>query len=146
MDASGRGDNRRQEGLAQAGSHVTLPIFVDLLLRPLREREVNVRMAQGAILRGVISDAMEVVNRGDVHGDPTKRFRGHSGDKQVRHKVLVLSARHSGDTPGDGDITSLAEEGHDAILDVVVAPGPSDQVTTACEDVMQEASKQRMAT
>ena len=45
-----------------------------------------------------------------------------------------------------GAVTSLAEEGHDAILDVVVAPGPSDQVTTACEDVMQEASKQRMAT
>ena len=51
MDASGRGDNRRQEGLAQAGSHVTLPIFVDLLLRPLRQREVKVLMAQGAIHR-----------------------------------------------------------------------------------------------
>ena len=41
--------------MAQAGSRVTLPIFIDILLRPLREREVNVRMAQGAILREVIS-------------------------------------------------------------------------------------------
>ena len=35
VDASRRGDNRRQEGVAQAGSHVSFPIFVDLLLRPL---------------------------------------------------------------------------------------------------------------
>ena len=30
-------------------------------------------MAQGAIQRGLISAAMEVVNCGDVQGDPTKR-------------------------------------------------------------------------
>ena len=31
--------------MAQAGSRVTLPNFIELLLGPLREREVNVRMA-----------------------------------------------------------------------------------------------------
>ena len=64
-------------------------------------------------------------------------------------QLLILSVRNPGDcrdTPGGGAMACLAEEGQDAILDVVVAPGPSDQVTTACEDVMQEASKQRMAT
>ena len=60
MDASGRGDDRKQKGVAQAGSRVFLPIFIDLLVCPLREREVNVRMAQGTIHRGVVSAAMEV--------------------------------------------------------------------------------------
>ena len=81
--------------MTQAGTHVTLPIFVDLLLRPLREREVNVLVAQGAIHRGVISTTMEVLNRGDVHGDPTKRIQGQSGDIQVRNKVLIMRARDS---------------------------------------------------
>ncbi|MGB1603571.1 MAG: hypothetical protein ACPIOQ_63160, partial [Promethearchaeia archaeon] len=41
VDASRRGDNRRQAGVAQAGSHVTFPIFVDLPLRPLSQQEVT---------------------------------------------------------------------------------------------------------
>ena len=54
MDASRRGDDRRQEGVTQAWSRVALPIFINLRLCPLREREIKVLMAQGAIQRGVI--------------------------------------------------------------------------------------------
>ena len=50
MDASGRGDDRRQEGVTQTLSLVTPAIFVNLLLSPLRKREVYVLMAQSAIL------------------------------------------------------------------------------------------------
>ena len=60
------------------------------------------------------------VNRGDVHGDPTKRIQGQSGDTQVRHarhrlahKGLIMSARDSRDKPGDGAMISLAKEGHE---------------------------------
>ena len=62
VDASGRGDDRRQESVTQSWSRVALPIFINLPLCPLREHEVEVLMAQGAIPRGVISAAMEVVN------------------------------------------------------------------------------------
>ena len=49
MDASRRGDDRRQEGVTQALSRVALPIFINLRPSPLREREIKVLMAQGAI-------------------------------------------------------------------------------------------------
>ena len=62
MDASGRGDDRRQESVTQSWSRVALPIFINLRLCPLREHEVKVLMAQGAIQREVISAAMKVVN------------------------------------------------------------------------------------
>ena len=100
VDASGRGDDRRQEGVTQAWSRLALPILINLRLCPLRGRKVEVLMAQGAILshiqRGVISAAMEVVNCGDVHGDTTESVHAHFGSIH--------------DTPGDGAIASLAEE------------------------------------
>ena len=72
MDASRRGDDRRQEGVTQAWGRVALPIFINLRPSPLREREIKVLMAQGAIQRGVVSAAMEVVNCGDVDCDSPK--------------------------------------------------------------------------
>ena len=49
VDASGRGDDCRQEGVAHTWSREALPIFINLLLSPLSEHEVNVLMAQCAI-------------------------------------------------------------------------------------------------
>jgi hypothetical protein len=92
VDASRRGDERRQEGVTQAWSRVALPIFINLRLSPLREREIKVLMAQGAIQRGVISAAMEVVNCADVHGDSTKRSNAHVEGKHVCHIILILRA------------------------------------------------------
>ena len=66
MDASRRGDDRRQEGVTQAWGRVALPRVINLHLSPLIEREIKVLMAQGAIQRGVVSTAMEVVNCGDI--------------------------------------------------------------------------------
>ena len=45
VDASGRGDDRRQEGVTHTLSLVTPAIFVNLLLSTLRKREANVRLA-----------------------------------------------------------------------------------------------------
>ena len=42
VDASGRGDDRRQESVTQSWSRVALPIFINLRLCPLREREIKV--------------------------------------------------------------------------------------------------------
>ena len=47
-------------------------------------------MAPGAIQRGVISAAMEVVNCGDVHGDSTKRSNAHVEGKHVCHIILII--------------------------------------------------------
>ena len=52
MDASRRGDDRRQEGVTQAVGRVAIPIFLNLRPSPLIEREINVLMEQGAIQRG----------------------------------------------------------------------------------------------
>ena len=52
MDATRRGDDRRQEGVTQAWGRVALPIFINLHLSPLIEREIKVLMAQGANLQG----------------------------------------------------------------------------------------------
>ena len=79
---------------------------------------------------------MEVVNRGEGDGDPTNLIQGQSGDIQVRHILLILSARDLGDIPGGGAIASLAKEGHDASLGVVVALGSGGQETTASADVV----------
>ena len=54
MDASRRGDDRRQEGVTQAVARVASPIFLNLHPSPLIEREINVLMEQGAIQRGVV--------------------------------------------------------------------------------------------
>ena len=61
MDSSRRGDDRRQEGVTQSVGRVAIPIFLNLCPSPLIEREIKVLMAQGAIQRGVVSAAMEVV-------------------------------------------------------------------------------------
>ena len=55
MNAPGRGDYRREESLTH-----TLPGFVNLLLCPLREHMIDVRMTQGSILRRVSSVAMKL--------------------------------------------------------------------------------------
>ena len=59
MDASGRGDNRRQEGVTQTVGLVPPAIFVDLLLSSLQKLVVDVLMAQGDVV-GVISTAVEL--------------------------------------------------------------------------------------
>ena len=109
MDASRRGDDRRQEGVTQALSRVALPIFINLRPSPLREREIKVLMAQGAIQRGVVSAAMEVVNCGDVYGDSPKSSNAHVAGKHVCHIILILRAQNPGDTLGVGVESSLAE-------------------------------------
>ena len=58
MDASRRGDDRRQEGVTQAVGRVAIPIFLNLRPSPLIEREIKVLMEQGAIQRGVVRAAM----------------------------------------------------------------------------------------
>ena len=58
MDASRRGDDRWQEGVPQAWGRVALLIFINLGLGPVTERKIKVLMAEGAIQRGVISDAI----------------------------------------------------------------------------------------
>ena len=64
MDASGRGDNRRQEGVTQTVGLVPLAIFVDLLLSSLQKLVVDVLMAQGVVV-GVISTAVELTGSPD---------------------------------------------------------------------------------
>ena len=59
MDASGRGDNRRQEGVTQTVGLVPPAIFVDLLLSSLQKLVVDDLMAQGDVV-GVISTAVEL--------------------------------------------------------------------------------------
>ena len=136
MDATRRGDDRRQEGVTQAVGRVALPIFINLRPSPLREREIKVLMAQGAIQRGVVSAAMEVVNCGDVYCDPPKISNVHVAGEHVCHIVLVQRALIPGDILGVGVESSLAEEGHETLQDVVVAPGPGGLVMTAGEDVI----------
>ena len=114
MDASRRGDDRRQEGVTQAWSRVALPIFINLRLSPLRERKIKVLMAQGAIQRGIISAAMEVVNCGDVYGDSTKRSNAHVEGIRFCLIMLILRALNPGDILRVGEESSLAEEGHEA--------------------------------
>ena len=64
VDASGRGDNRRQEGVTQTVGLVPLAIFVDLLLSSLQKLVVDVLMAQGDVV-GVISTAVELTGSPD---------------------------------------------------------------------------------
>ena len=50
MNAPGRGDYRRKESLAHTLCRVAGPILVNLLLCPMREHMIDVRMTQGSIL------------------------------------------------------------------------------------------------
>ena len=90
MDATRRGDDRRQEGVTQAVGRVALPIFINLHLRPLIEREINVLMEQGAIQRGVVRAAMEVVHCGDVNRDDVGLLQVTATKEKVKKKVAVL--------------------------------------------------------
>ena len=136
MDASRRGDDRRQEGVTQAWGRVALPIFINLRPSPLIEREIKVLMEQGAIQRGVVRAAMEVVYCGDVNRDSPKISNVHGAGKHVCHKVLVLRALNPGDILGVGVESSLLEEGHETRQDVVVAPSPGRLVMNTGEDVI----------
>ena len=119
MDASRRGDDRWQEGVTQALGRVALPIFVNLRPSPLIEREIKVLMAQGAIQRRVVGAAMEVVHCGDVYCDSPKSSNAHGAGKHVCHIVPILRALNPGDILGVGVESSLAEEGHETLQDVV---------------------------
>ena len=70
-------------------------------------------MEQGAIQRGVVRAAMEVVYCGDVNRDSPKISNVHGAGKHVCHKVLVLRALNPGDILGVGEESSLLEEGHE---------------------------------
>ena len=50
MNAPGRGDNRGEESATRILGRVAGPILVNLLLCPLREHMIDVRMTQGSIL------------------------------------------------------------------------------------------------
>ena len=71
MNAHGRGDYRRKESLAHTLCRVAGPIFVNLLLCPLREHMIDVRITQGAILRRVSSVAMKVMDPGNIDAQST---------------------------------------------------------------------------
>ena len=60
MNAPGRGDYRRKESLTHTLCRVAGPILVNLLLCPVREHMIDVRMTQCPIQRRVSSVAMEV--------------------------------------------------------------------------------------
>ena len=77
-------------------------------------------MTQGAILRGIISAAMEVVNPGNIKADPATPIHLHLGDVYVRSNVLILGDRDLGNTACAGAISSVAREGHDASLDAMM--------------------------
>ena len=62
MNAPGRGDNRGEESATHILCRVAGPIFVNLLLCPLGEHEIDVRMTQGAVQRRASRVAMKVVN------------------------------------------------------------------------------------
>ena len=136
MDASRRGDDRRQEGVTQGVGRVASPIFLNLRPSPLTEREIKVLMEQGAIQRGVVRAAMEVVHCGDVNRDSPKISNVHGAGKHVCHKVLVLRALNPGDILGVGVESSLLEEGHETRQDVVVTPSPGRLVMNTGEDVI----------
>ena len=71
MNASGRGDYRRKESLAHIRCRVAGPILVNLLLCPVREHMIDVRMTQCPIQRRVSSVAMEVMNPRNINAQPT---------------------------------------------------------------------------
>ena len=108
------------------------PIFVNLLLCPVREHKIDVRMAQGAILRRVSGAAMKVMNPGDIDAQPTAPVDLHAWEEYVRAKLLILDL-DGGDTGGDIEV-SITHDGHEAILKEVVGPGLI--AVNTCVDMM----------
>ena len=95
-------------------------------------------MTQGAILRWVISAATEVVNPGSIQAYPATRNQQHLGDVYVRSKVLILGDRDCGDTVGvDANTSSVAREGHEGILEVVVGLYRQVLAVNACVDMVR---------
>ena len=77
VNASGSGDHRRKESLAHIQCRVAGPILVNLLLCPVREHMIDVRMTQCPIQRRVGGVAMEVMNPGNINAQPTAEVADH---------------------------------------------------------------------
>ena len=91
MNASGGGDYRRKESLAHIQCRVAGPILVNLLLCPVREHMIDVRMTQCPIQRRVGSVAMKVVNPGNINAQPTADAADHQlREVDVRAKLPVV--------------------------------------------------------
>ena len=122
MNASGGGDYRRKESPAHIQCRVAGPILVNLLLCPVREHLIDVRMTQGPIQRRVSSVAMEVMNPGNINAQPTADAANHQlGDVHVRAKLPIVHL-DGGDAVGGLEV-SITREGYEAILKEVVGPG-----------------------
>ena len=87
MDAARRGDYRGEKGVTHPLCRVARPIFVNPLLCPLRKHEVDVTVdvrmtqyTQSAILRGIISAAVEVVHPGKIKAYPATPILLYQGD------------------------------------------------------------------
>ena len=61
----------------KVGFMVAGPILVNLLLCPVREHLIDVRMTQCPIQRRVSSVAMEVMNPGNINAQPTADAADH---------------------------------------------------------------------
>ena len=132
MNAPGRGDYRREESATHILCRVAGPIFVNLLLCPLREHKIDVRMTQGSILRRVSSVAMKVMNPGNIDAQPTASVDHHAWEVYVRAKLPILDL-DGGDSGGDIEV-SITHDGHEAILKEVVGPGLI--AVNTCVDMM----------
>ena len=111
MSASGRGDHRRKESLAHTLCRVASPILVNLLLCPLREHKIDVRMTQGSILRRVSSVAMKVMNPGNIDAQPPPPVGHHAWEVYVRAKLPIVDL-DGGDAGGDTEV-SIAHDGNE---------------------------------
>ena len=132
MNAPGRGDYRREESLAHIVCRVSGPILVNLLLCPLREHMIDVRMTQGAILRRVSSVAMKVMNPGNIDAQPTASVDHHVCEVYVCAKLPILDL-DGGDAGGDAEV-SIPHDGREAILEEIVGPGLI--AVNTCVDMM----------
>ena len=91
VNASGSGDHRRKESLAHIQCRVAGPILVNLLLCPVSEHMIDVRMTQCPIQRRVGSVAMKVVNPGNINAQPTADAADHQvGEVYVRAKLPIV--------------------------------------------------------
>ena len=133
MNASGGGDYRRKESPAHIQCRVAGPILVNLLLCPVREHMIDVRMTQGPIQRRVGSVAMKVVNPGNINAQPTADAADHQlREVDVRAKLPVVHL-DGGDAVGGLEV-SITREGDEAILKEVVSPGLI--AVNTCVDMM----------
>ena len=122
MNASGGGDYRRNESPAHIQCRVAGPILDNLLLGPVREHLIDVRMTQGPIQRLVGSVAMKVVNPGNINAQPTADAADHQvREVDVRAKLPVVHL-DGWDAVGGLEV-SITREGDEAILNEVVSPG-----------------------